>query len=165
VLAIWRSYIQIIWTTGCCDWKHIVEGIKRHEQSHVHYISCLVYEKWVLNKTITEELELSIKKEKLFWRQVLERILNITLTLAIRSLPFRGHREKLGSGNGENSNFICFVVLLAKYDPVLEKVINQGNNKINYCSPRIQNELIQLISNKVENELIVNIKEALFFPL
>lgn len=156
---------QEIWTTGYCDWKHIVDGIKRHEQSHVHYISCLVYEKWFLNKTLNEELEQSIKKEKLFWRQVLERILNITLTLAMRSLPFRGHREKLGSGKGENGNFICFIELLAKYDPVLEKVINQGNNKVNYCSPKIQNELIQLISNKVENELILNIKEAPFFSI
>ncbi|XP_060846403.1 zinc finger MYM-type protein 1-like [Rhopalosiphum padi] len=154
---------QEIWTTGY--WKHIVDGIKRHEQSHVHYISCLVYEKWFLNKTLNEELEQSIKKEKLFWRQVLERILNITLTLAMRSLPFRGHREKLGSGKGENGNFICFIELLAKYDPVLEKVINQGNNKVNYCSPKIQNELIQLISNKVENELILNIKEAPFFSI
>lgn len=142
-----------------------MDGIKRHEQSHVHYISCLVYEKWLLNKTLNEELEQSIKKEKLFWRQVLERILNITLTLAMRSLPVHGHREKLGIGKGENGNFICFIKLLAKYDPVLEKVINQGNNKVNYCSPTIQNELIQLISNKVKNELILNIKEAPFFPL
>ncbi|XP_025406286.1 zinc finger MYM-type protein 1-like [Sipha flava] len=156
---------QEIWTTGYCDWKHIVDGIKRHEQSHVHYISCLVYEKWFLNKTLNEELEQNIKKEKLFWRQVLERILNITLTLAMRSLPFRDHREKLGSGKGENGNFICFIELLAKYDPVLEKVINQGNNKVNYCSPKIQNELIQLISNKVEDELILNIKEAPFFSI
>lgn len=48
---------QDIWTTGYCDWKHIVDGIKRHEQSHVHYISCLVYEKWFFNKTLNEELE------------------------------------------------------------------------------------------------------------
>jgi len=82
----------------------------------------------------------------------------------MRSLPFSGHREKLGSGKGENGNFICFIELIAKYDPVLEKVINQGNNKINYCSPKIQNELIQFISNKVENELILNIKETPFFP-
>lgn len=60
---------------------------------------------------------------------------------------------------------ICFIEPLAKYDPVLEKVINQGSNKINYCSPKIQNELIQLISNKVENELILNIKGAPFFTL
>ncbi|KAE9522395.1 hypothetical protein AGLY_017226 [Aphis glycines] len=133
---------QKIWTTGYCDWKHIVDGIKRHEQSHVHYISCLVYEKWFLNKTLNEELEQSM-----------------------RSLPFRGHREKLGSGKGENGNFICFIELLAKYDPVLEKVVNQGNNKVNYCSPKIQNELIQLISNKVKNELILNIKEAPFFSI
>jgi len=42
----------------------------------------------------------------------------------MRSLPFRGYREKFGSGNGENGNFICFVELLTKYDPVLEKVIS-----------------------------------------
>jgi len=49
-----------------CYWKHIVKGIKRHEQYHVHYISCLVYEKLVLNNTLNEELELSEKKEILF---------------------------------------------------------------------------------------------------
>ena len=83
----------------------------------------------------------------------------------MRSLPFHGHREKLGSGKGEKGNFICFIELLAKYIPILKKVINQGNNKVNYCTPKIQNELIQLISNKVENELILNIKEVPFLLL
>jgi len=86
----------------------------------------------------------------------------------MRSVPFRDHREKLGSEIGENGNFIYFIELLAKYDLVLEKVIwekviNLGSNKINYCIPKIQNKLIQLISNKVENELILNIKRAPFF--
>jgi hypothetical protein len=40
--------------------------------------------------------------------------------------------EKLRSGKGENDNLICFIELLSKYDLVLEKVIYQGNNKINY---------------------------------
>jgi len=55
----------------------------------------------------------------------------------MRSLTFSGHREgKLSSGKRENGNFICIIELLAKYDLVLEKDINQDNNIINYCSPR-----------------------------
>lgn len=67
---------------------------------------------------------------------------------AMRSLPFREHRGNLGSGKRENGNFICFIQLLTKYDPVLDKVnkvINQDNIKVNYCSPIIQNELIHSI--------------------
>lgn len=60
----------------------------------------------------------------------------------MRNLPFHGHKEKLGSDKGENGNFICCIELLAIHDPVLEKVINQDSNKINYCSPRIQNDTV-----------------------
>lgn len=61
------------------------------------------------------------------------------------NLPFCGHKEELGSVKGESVHFICFIELLAYYDPVLEKIINLEKNMIKHCSPKIQNELIQPI--------------------
>lgn len=106
------SGFQEVWTTEYCDWKHILETIKSHEQSHIYYISCIIYEQWLLNKTLDEEQEQWIKKDKLFWRQVLGRVLNVTLTLAMHNLPFRGHKEELGSVKGESGHFICLLSYL-----------------------------------------------------
>ncbi|KAK5614993.1 hypothetical protein CRENBAI_007459 [Crenichthys baileyi] len=54
-----------------------------------------VYEQWKLNSTIDAEMERNVRNAALFWRQVLERIVNVTLTLASCNLAFRGHREVL----------------------------------------------------------------------
>lgn len=42
-------------------------------------IPCIIYEQCLLNKTSNEKKEQRIKKDKLFWRQVLECILKVTL--------------------------------------------------------------------------------------
>ena len=52
------------------------------------------------------------------WRNILKRILDVILFLAERGLAFRGDEEKLDSVH--NGNFLGFIEVLAKYDPVLD---------------------------------------------
>lgn len=127
--------------------------------------SCLVYEQWSLYGTLDGELEAQIKKQKSFWRQVLHRLLNITLTLAICNLPFRGHREKVGGEEGSSGNIISIIELLAKYDPVLQEVPNKPKGRIKYMSPSVHNELVNLLSLKVESKIVTEIKEATFYSI
>lgn len=60
------------WVNGVRDWRHLTPKIACHETSQIHMGACLVYEQWKLH----------------FWRQVLERIVNVTLTLASCNLAF-----------------------------------------------------------------------------
>lgn len=85
----------------------------------------MILEQWRLNKTLTAEMEDGIRKEASYWRQVLDRIINVTLMLAESYLAFRGHREHGGgTSSSENSvNFLYVINLLARYDPVLEKLL------------------------------------------
>ena len=55
-----------------------------------------------------------------FWQKVLERLLNVTLMLAMCNLPFRGSTEELSNEN--KGNFLFIIQLIAKYDSVLDKL-------------------------------------------
>ncbi|GBP90550.1 hypothetical protein EVAR_64670_1 [Eumeta japonica] len=91
--------IQNVWMEGYDDWKHIVDAIERHETSKIHLDSCLTYQQWRLHGALDEEQESVTKKEKSFWRQVLSRLLEVTLILSTCNLAFRGHREKADSND------------------------------------------------------------------
>lgn len=71
---------------------------------------------------------------------------------------FSGHRDILGQPN--SGNFLAIIELLANYDPVLQKPFE-------YLSPSIQNELIYILSQRVQWDIIAEknqANKALFFP-
>ena len=82
----------------------------------------------------------------------MDRLLNVTLTLAMCNLPFRGHREgtqaedegDYDEDEKKRGIFICIIELLSKYDPVLSELISKPKGKTKYMSPMIQHEFIQL---------------------
>jgi len=125
----------------------------------------MIYESRRLNKSlIDKDLEDRTLQEKSFWCKVLDRIMNIILTLATCNLSFRGHREVIGD-SGKNGNFLSIVELLAVYDPVLKELITKPENSIRYLSPKIQKEIIDLLSGTVEEEIVKNIQEVPFFSI
>ena len=62
--------------------------------------------------------------------------------LAKCNLPFRGSSEELSKDN--KSNFLSIIQLLAKYDTVLDKLLQLSKGYPKYLSPLIQNELIYI---------------------
>lgn len=153
------------WVTGVRDWRHLTDKISTHEKSQQHLNACIVFQHWRTHGTVDEENEREILKAKNFWRQVLDRLINITLTMSMCNLPFRGHREVLGDVN--NGNFLSIVELLAKYDPVLKQLISMPKAKgsIRYLSHKIQDEIIELLSKTIENQIVDEIKAAPFFSI
>uniref|UniRef100_A0A673B287 TTF-type domain-containing protein n=1 Tax=Sphaeramia orbicularis TaxID=375764 RepID=A0A673B287_9TELE len=156
-------YYNNAWVNGIKDWKHLSTKIERHESTQIHLGACIVYEQWKLNGTIDAEMERNVRDAALFWRQVLERIVNVTLTLASCNLAFRGHREILGHGNA--GNFLSIIELLARYDPVLKELINRPGGSVKYLSHQIQDEIIYILSQRVKSDIIDEINDAPFYSI
>lgn len=152
------------WTgTGISDWQGLSKKIKLHLKSESHINSCFIYDSWKKNQTISETTEKEIESESKFWKQVLERLINITLMLAQGSLAFRGHRENIN--DVYSGNFLSTVKLLSLYDPVLQKVLTMPKGSIKYLSPAIQNEIVDCLATKLKRSLTDEIKSAPFFSI
>jgi len=160
-----QDRLSSFWIKGNNDWRHLTQNIKRHDNSNDHIQCCIIFEQWRLNKTISEEMESSIQNECNFWRQVLDRVINVTLTLATSNLSFRGHRETEFSKN--KGNFLSIITLITKYDPILEKLLNMpaGRGTANYLSNTIQNEIITLLANTILEQIILSINQSPFFSV
>ncbi|KAF3859064.1 hypothetical protein F7725_021463 [Dissostichus mawsoni] len=122
-----------------------------------------VYEQWKTNGTIDADMERNVRNAAQFWRQVVERIVNVTLTLASSNLAFRGHREVLGQGKA--GNLLSIIELLARYDPVLKELINRPEGSVKYLSHQIQDEIIYILSQCVKADIIDEINEAPFYSV
>ena len=89
------------------------------------------------------------------------------LFLNKQNFPFRGHREAFESNN--QKNFLETVKLLAKYSPVLSKHLSDirisKKMTTTYLSPTIQNELVLLLSKKVKNMILQDVREAKYFAI
>lgn len=155
---------------GCRDWKNMSLIIKRHETSTSHINS---YQDW-------KELELRIKggttvddinqkmiqSETQHWKQVIERIITLIKTLAGQNLALRGTCEKLHEAN--KGNFLAFIEFLGNYDPVMKEHIRRiTSTEIhnNYLGKHIQNEIIQLLSDKIKRHILTELKRAKYYSI
>ena len=105
----------------------------------------------------------SLPEKTNFWQKVLERLLNVTLMLAICNLPFRGSTEELSNEN--KGNFLSIIQLIAKYDSVLDKLLQLPKGSPKYLSPSIQNELISLLAGQVLQDIKIELQSAPFFAI
>ena len=83
--------------TGFQSWWKLHPKVQSHENSEQH-LTC--FEKWktlraslISNKMIDQVSQTVAETEKRKWRDILKRLLDVTLFLAQQNLPFRGHRE------------------------------------------------------------------------
>ena len=90
----------------------------------------------------------------------------IIILLSERNLAFRGSIEEIGSRS--NGNFLGTFELLAKYYSVLEELVRRIRTKKtadHYLSPDIQNELIQLVADKIKEIHLGALKEAKYYSI
>ena len=89
--------------------------------------------------------------------------MTVMLMLAKCNLPFRGACKELSKDN--KSNFLSIIQLLAKYDTVLDKLLQLPQGSPKYLSPLIQNELISLLAEEVLRDIKSELQSAPFLPL
>lgn len=91
------------------------------------------------------------EQQRLKNRQIMHRLIDITLCLGIGGRSFREKNEKESSYNKGLLKDI--VRILAKYDPLLKSHLVSGSKNATYCSNIIQNDLITSISQVLKNQL------------
>ncbi|XP_040286004.1 zinc finger MYM-type protein 1-like [Bufo bufo] len=160
--------------TGFQAWLKLNPKVSEHEASENH-LACL--EKWKtlgaglkLQRTIDQVHQAAVEKEREKWRDVLYRLLDVTLFLAQQNLPFRGHKEDITSAN--KGNFMELVELLSNYDPVLKEhfvrikqSVISGTRVNSYLSSKIQNKFICLLGNHVKEKIVADIRKAKYFGI
>ena len=100
------------------------EGAPRDGKSETHAEACEVYNSWKNDATVDLLSDKQITEDRKYWRLVLDRIVRVIITLSRCNLAFRGHREQ-DDDIASHGNFLQFIHLIARYDPVLENLLKQ----------------------------------------
>lgn len=151
------------WRNGkICDWQGLSKKIKKHESSAAHLQACFIYASWKKNKTIVDQI--SNEREK--WRDIFVRIVDVVRTLAMCSLPFRGHREDISkTGQPQSGNFLNIINLLSRYDSLLKAHITSEKSRSKYLHHDFQNQMISLLADSVVQSLLSKINSCPFYSI
>ncbi|XP_042410187.1 zinc finger MYM-type protein 1-like [Zingiber officinale] len=155
---------------GYKDWKNISRCLSLHETSKDH-IDCMT--SWIelerrlrKKKTIDENIQVAINKEREHWKQVLKRIIAVVQRIAKNNLPLRGDNEKLYVEN--NGIFLQLIEMIAEFNPIMEEHLRRVQERqihYTYLGPKIQNELIQMLAAEVRSSIVAKIKHAKYFTV
>ncbi|XP_022028498.1 zinc finger MYM-type protein 1-like [Helianthus annuus] len=155
---------------GYNDWRHASGRLKEHEVGLQHFKNMNEWfelrQRLKCKETIDKGAYEHFRKEKDYWKQVILRIIALVKFLAKYGLAFRGSNEKLyQKGNG---NFLGLVEMLEEFDPIMKEHVRRVLNEechVHFHSHNIQNELIQLLGNKVRTEIIKKVKQAKYYSI
>ncbi|KAL4113078.1 hypothetical protein QTP88_016768 [Uroleucon formosanum] len=158
-------------TTGLNDCRHVHQRIKEHENSKNHNFCSEAYFLHFQKKDIGNLL-----------RQVLDRIINVIKLIGKCGLSIRGKRNEvaylLNKESVGHGNFLELIILLSKYDVVLNEHLNsvikksekQHNcnskgrgNLVTFLSHYTTDNIINIISNLIKSTISKKIKEANMF--
>lgn len=149
------------WRIGIRDWQGLSKKIKKHESSKSHLHAFMTYGMWKKNKTIVDQLSEEHRK----WKEIFTRIIDVVRTLAMCSLPFRGHRENTESIGSESGNFLNIVDLLSRYDSLLRAHLSNEKSRNKYLHHEIQNDMISILACSVMKTLLFRITSAPYYSL
>ncbi|XP_019851026.1 PREDICTED: zinc finger MYM-type protein 1-like [Amphimedon queenslandica] len=161
------------WSTEI-GWKKLYDRIPMHEKSITHrenYIRWREAELHLHDDGIDVRLSDDIRSEKLRWREILKRIIDVILFLGERGLAFRGSTQKIG--HRDNGNFLGIMELLSHYDPLLrEHVIKVAESQkegkrlpVHYLSSDSQNEFISACAYHVRQTILEELMNAKYYSV
>ena len=109
------------------NWRKLYERVQSHQRNSAH-LSC--YYDWKSleaslkkHSGIDMALQKQIEAETAKWREIFRCILNVTLFLAERNLPFRGCSSKIREP--DNGLFLGTIELLSQHNKVLQLLLHK----------------------------------------
>ncbi|KAL5828314.1 hypothetical protein ACOSQ4_020111 [Xanthoceras sorbifolium] len=133
---------------GFRNWKKVNDGIRCAFKKHVTEEPCSAHNVAVQS---CNDLMNQSSIDSIRW-------------LTFQGCAFRGHDESLESKN--RGNFIELLKILANYnDDVAKVVLENAPKTAKYTSPKIQKEIVQILSNKVRMHIREEIGDAKFCVL
>ena len=156
-------------------WLNIGMKLREHENSSSHKkcylqwreLECRLSTSQGVDSLLSEQFKGEVHR----WRQLLRRILDVTLSLAERGLPFQGSNFHIGDVH--NGNFLGLIELLARYDPLLQDHVDKIREpqsggtpmKVHYLSHATQNEFIKLCSDEVRKKVLQERNDAKYYSV
>jgi len=157
------------WTRkGYCDLKNLSACLNKHECSTVHVRACLklkLFGRVRIDECLNETRKYQTKQhneEVTRNREIMRRLIDVTLFLGKQELSFRGNDEKESSSN--RGNFKELSAFLANYDSVLREHF-ASSSVFRGDSKDIQNDMIESISAVIQNNISQSIIAAPFFSI
>uniref|UniRef100_A0A1X7VGF4 DUF4371 domain-containing protein n=1 Tax=Amphimedon queenslandica TaxID=400682 RepID=A0A1X7VGF4_AMPQE len=103
-------------------------------------------------------------------RKVIESLLKIVILCGKQGLPFQGHRDDnvnwvLDEGCGNDGNFVEIIRFRAETDPILANHLVSTPKNAKCTSKTIQNELISVVGQKIQKEILDEVKRAHFYSV
>lgn len=159
---------MLVVSGGYSDWKHAGDCRAEHETSDIHRKVMIAYISQTADcGTVDSELKKQFNEECEYRTQVLQRVVTVVRYLAERGLAFRSDSHQFGDTN--NGNYLGSMELISQFDPFLkahiEKYGNAGKGTPSSLSLNVCEEFIQLIGQKVLDEIISRVKPAKYFAI
>ena len=151
------------------DWKHAtgVKGIlTTHNNSLSHKSSIVAWEQFksTLNTgSVAEQLGSNRAQQIQRNRHYIKTVAEVLLLCSKQEIAFRGHDESSESHN--KGNFKEILSLVAKHDPVVAERLFHGPRNAVYTSPKMQNDIINIMARIVRQKICTSVQEAGFYSI
>lgn len=157
-------------THGYCAWKNLAHHLKEHEYTKAHSESM---KKWhdlqkrlptqtAIDQTYQNLMQLEIEHQKAV-TQSHSHYLSPEQNQALRGTSNVPFDDRI-----RNGNFLSLVELMGQFDSVLNEHLKRIKNKemkVHYLSPTIQNEIINLVGEKIIEEIMRRVKLANYYSV
>uniref|UniRef100_A0A673B110 HAT C-terminal dimerisation domain-containing protein n=1 Tax=Sphaeramia orbicularis TaxID=375764 RepID=A0A673B110_9TELE len=144
--------------------------VKEHEYTKAHSESMKKWHdlhkrllaKTAIDQTYQDLMQLEIEDQK----AVIHRVIAIICHLAEQNQALRGTSDV--PFDNHSGNFLPLVKLMGQFDSVLNEHLKRIKNKEmkeHYLSPTIQNEIINLVGEKIIEEIMRRVKLAKYYAV
>ncbi|KAK0138849.1 Zinc finger MYM-type protein 1 [Merluccius polli] len=168
---------KVAWrTVGVDNWKKGTEKIKEHKKTEAHMVSMVRWSNFKQRpleeafRRADMEGQARREEERQRNREIMRRLIDITLYLARQNGAFRGQNESNTSLN--KGNFLELVQLLSNYDSIKMHLdhINKIHSKqktahVSLLSNRTQNDIISAFATYVRGESLKEMDESKTFSI
>ena len=159
-----RRFVEELFISeGLKDWKKLSEKLSKHgsSQSHIsHMQRWLAFKSTDKSGSVAMQMTEGYNAEVMKNRQYVAIACDIVKLLSKLGLPFRGHDERKNSTSKGNYLEVCD--FMSTY---IESFREKQQSYFNCTSPEFQNDIINICSTAVRNEIVEGIRKVGFFTI